>query len=313
MKCVPGRDVVFLDGTLQSQEGEILYVMGEILFCRKDQNATLFIGTRKITNTEVVIKSISKNNKRSDPWWEADALEKASKIEGVISILDCLQDKDHLYIVMPYMREGDFFSLIEKSKIPEDQARNFLEQMVHTLLRLKDELHLAHHDVSLENFMMDERNNLVMIDFGICVWENKEKKPYLYYGKPCYIAPELVYYKKINDIYASDIWSLGVCFYSMLTSSLLYENTSNNNYNKLMKGGISIILDNDPTISVEAKWLLCRMLNPDPSRRPSLDEMVHLVHKENNHCHNSWMLWLKSFFNGSNKTTRRNYRKSVLC
>lgn len=92
---------------------------------------------------------------------------------------------------------------------------------------------------------------------------------------------------------------------------LLYENTSNNNYKNLVKGGISNILDNDPTISVESKWLLGRMLNPDPSRRPSLGEMVHLVHKENNNNNNSHeKLITKVLYN---KTTRQNDRKCVLC
>jgi serine/threonine protein kinase len=309
MDRVKSREVVCRDNQLETPEGEMLYLMGETLSWKEDKTALLVCGTRKPDDARVVIKSLPLQNTLYDPWEEALTLQTASAVEGVIPLWECLHDADNLYLVMPFMEKGDMFSLVSEKALAEAQARHYLGQMVRVLLRLETETHLAHHDVSLENFLRDGQDNLVLIDFGISVWEKAERKRYLYYGKPCYIAPELVDHRRVHDVYAPDVWSLGVCFYSMLTARMLYETPSSKEFHQLEKGRASALLDRDRALSREAKWLLRRMLHPEPCRRPTLTEMVGLVEKETNHSF--WdSVWC---FNGGSRTTPQNDKTDAGC
>lgn len=302
------REVVSCPGKIKTPDGKILYIIGETIYSNKDESAKLMVATQKPSNTSVAIKALSLL-KENDPWRELEKFQKASTLEGVIPLLRCLQDKEYLYLIMPYMKKGDLFSLVEKrGELPEDQARTYLKKMADILIRLKQTFGIAHHDVSLENFMINDENDLLLIDFGISVCdEDKDKQhPHIYYGKPCYVAPELVHYNKDPDLYASDVWSLGVCFYNMLTAALLYEKPSTPEFRLLEKGCAYSILKQDKAISPEARWLICRMLNPDPSRRPPLHDIPMLSCKENNRVR-----W-KDCFNNNNKTINQNYKTCVL-
>lgn len=266
-----------LDGCrLEGQERS--YEIKKTLYSRRDTGTNLLLAIQYPEDVVVAIKElplVRKHCNKTNHWEEAVALQRASNVEGVIPLLDCMQDRDHLYLVMPYRRHGDLFSLVQKSPLPEPMARHYLYQMVEILLRLKQRYQMAHHDVSLENFML-MGDSLQLIDFGICVWEGRAQ-PSLYCGKPCYVAPELVHHREYVDIYAADIWSLGVCFYSMLTAMPLYENPMDSVYPLLEDGRTKALLHRNRWISREAKWLLYRMLHPDPACRPTLEEMLVLA------------------------------------
>lgn len=303
MKC---RNVVSSPGKLKTPDGEVVYTIGETIYVNKDMSVRMVRGIQETSNTVVAIKELPFMEYRSHQ--EVKVFEKASTLEGVIPLLECLQDGHYLYLVMPYMEKGDLFSLVENTEISEDQARTYLCQMASTLLRLKQTFGLAHHDVSLENFMINQEGNLLLIDFGICIHEDhKEQDPYLYCGKPCYIPPELAYRKKSPDIYASDVWSLGICFYSMLTSMMLYDKPASPEFKALGMGELHCILKQDKKISPGARWLLSRMLHQDPRHRPLLEDIPMLSCKENNHVR-----WDFRLFNKNNKTKNQNYKTCVL-
>lgn len=254
------------------------YTIQRSLYARRDIGTNLLLAVQQPGDTLVVIKELSllqHHCKTTNPYREASLLQMACNVEGIVPLLDCLKDADHLYLVMPFRRDGDLFSLVQHSPLPEWLARNYLRQMVDILLQLKMKCHIGHHDVSLENFLLvGER--LELIDFGICVQEDDDHS-HMFYGKPTYVAPELVHHRKHADIYASDVWSLGVCFYSMLTALPLYENPTDAVFSILEKGHIKTLLRDNPCLSPEAKTLLCRMLDPNPSLRPSLEEVLSLI------------------------------------
>lgn len=302
MKC---RQVVSSLEDLKTPDGKVVYTIGETIYVNKDGSVKMVCGIQETSNTIVAIKKLSLKEYQSHQ--ELKTFQKVSTLDGVIPLLECLQDEHFIYLVMPYMKKGDLFSLVEKTSLCEDQARDYLKQMSTILLLLKQTHGLSHHDASLENFMINQDGGLLLIDFGICIYENhKGKNPYLYCGKSCYISPELAYRKKNPDIYASDVWSLGICFYSMLTSGMLYNKPSSPEFKALEMGELHNILKKDDRISPEARWLLCRMLHQNPSRRPLLEEMPMLSCKENNRVR-----WDFSLYK-NNRTKIQNYKTCVL-
>lgn len=93
-----------------------------------------------------------------------------------------------------------------------------------------------------------------------------------------YLAPEVVY-EEPHDPFAADVWSLGVCLYTMLTGRPLYSSPSDQAFKVMARGGVRQVLalyeNFGLRVSQVAKDLLCLMLHADPSRRPTLEEVLH--------------------------------------
>jgi serine/threonine-protein kinase len=86
---------------------------------------------------------------------------------------------------------------------------------------------VVHRDLKPENIMVDERDNIKLIDFGIAMKEDARRLTYANIssavgagamGTPDYISPEQV--KGQRGDQRSDIYALGVMFYEMLTGSV---------------------------------------------------------------------------------------------
>lgn len=100
--------------------------------------------------------------------------------------------------------------------------------IVRTIALAMHEAHLAgvvHRDIKPANIMMDQRDNPIIIDFGLAfesvVLESNQSDPFI--GTPMYMSPE----QANGDLDAigplSDIFSLGVVLYRMLTNRLPFE------------------------------------------------------------------------------------------
>lgn len=83
---------------------------------------------------------------------------------------------------------------------------------------------LVHRDVKPENIVFDENDQPVLTDFGIAKAVNsatKMTKTGMSVGTPCYISPEQARGKHVDG--RSDLYSLGIIFYEMLTGDVPYK------------------------------------------------------------------------------------------
>ena len=62
-----------------------------------------------------------------------------------------------------------------------------------------------------------------MIDYGLGALYSEGEKLTENCGSPSYAAPEMMEEKKRYDPEKSDVWSMGVTLYAMLTGKLPYE------------------------------------------------------------------------------------------
>ncbi len=149
-------------------------------------------------------------------------LKLARKIghKNVCRMYDLNKEEGSYYITMEYVSGEDLKSLIRKiGQLSAGQAIPIAKQVCEGL----EEAHrlgIVHRDLKPKNIMVDEEGNARIMDFGIA--RSLEAKGVtdagVMIGTPEYMSPEQVEGKETDQ--RSDIYSLGVILYEMVTGSV---------------------------------------------------------------------------------------------
>ena len=139
--------------------------------------------TWRATGAEVAIKCIERTKYEQhcarhagrlneDPIKEVAVMNYVARAGGaayVLPMLGCYADDQAVYVIMPLCPHGDLFGVVEaQGALPERTAATYMGQIVAGLERLHA-LGLAHHDMSLENLLLDSERRAIIIDFGMAV------------------------------------------------------------------------------------------------------------------------------------------------
>jgi len=85
---------------------------------------------------------------------------------NIVKLTYVEEDIQFIYMFTEYCEKGDLYSHIEKYGYFEEQtAKKLFLQMVNAIEHCHKRLHLCHHDVKLENFVVDGQMNVKLIDF----------------------------------------------------------------------------------------------------------------------------------------------------
>jgi serine/threonine protein kinase/tetratricopeptide (TPR) repeat protein len=135
-----------------------------------------------------------------------------------------LNEKDNThFITMEYILGEDLKSLIRRmGKIPVEKALDITQQVCSGLKEAHD-LGIVHRDLKPQNIMIDKDGNAKIMDFGIArsVQMGGVTEAGLSFGTPDYMSPEQVKGQDVDQ--RSDIYSLGVSLYEMLTGTVPFK------------------------------------------------------------------------------------------
>ncbi|HTQ35752.1 MAG TPA: protein kinase [Steroidobacteraceae bacterium] len=129
---------------------------------------------------------------------------------------------DHAYLAMEYFPDGDLRRRIRAGVTPTD-ALDLAAQIAGAL----DALHGAgslHRDLKPGNVLMRGARRIALSDFGLAKnvgWELDITDPGLIFGTPHYMSPEQGHGEPVDG--RSDLYSLGVILYEMLTGEKPYS------------------------------------------------------------------------------------------
>eukprot|EP01130_Rhizamoeba_saxonica_P000979 TRINITY_DN10854_c0_g1_i1.p1 TRINITY_DN10854_c0_g1~~TRINITY_DN10854_c0_g1_i1.p1 ORF type:complete len:283 (-),score=46.52 TRINITY_DN10854_c0_g1_i1:24-872(-) len=127
-------------------------------------------------------------------------------------------------------------------------------------------MNISHHDFKPENVVYNpDTGDTKLIDFGMSVEFEPDKKLLYYSGSPLYMSPELLVNGRsaAHDPVKSDVWSCGVVFWYMLVGDLPWNVQT---MNELIIAVMSkLCWPND--ISPISKGILKRMLEKDANLR----------------------------------------------
>ncbi len=203
---------------------------------------------------------------------------------GVMKVLDSSK-RTRVYMVMEWV-DGKLLRTImsEQRPMPEERALRIAINILGALQHIHTR-GVAHRDLKPENIMVDDNDNIKLIDFGIASKSDARRLTFAklsqVMGTPDYISPEQVKGKRGDG--RSDLYSLGVILYEMLTGKVPF--TGANPFAIMNER----VLNNPPPprsinsqISPELQEIIYRALEREPTNRyKTADEFAwDLAHPE---------------------------------
>ncbi len=193
----------------------------------------LYLAQSGFDKKPYVLKAPSQNFSDDPHYLEGFVREQwvASRIQhdGAMKIFPRAAHSPFLYLVCEYI-EGQTLRqwLFDNPRPALDSVRGIVGEMV-AALRALQRLHMTHRDLKPENIMLTRAGRVKLIDFGTVhiggldevASPLREDRPV---GSADYIAPE--YLLGGNGAFHSDIFSLGVMVYEMLTGKLPFDLTA---------------------------------------------------------------------------------------
>jgi len=135
---------------------------------------------------------------------------------NIVKIYDLGVGDDHAHIAMEYLDGGNLKTRIEKG-INEHDAVAYIRQIASAIAEIH-KVGILHRDLKPGNIMLRGDGSIALIDFGLAKRMRLEMEitgSGEIFGTPYYMSPEQGH-GNVVDV-RSDIYSLGVIFYEMLT------------------------------------------------------------------------------------------------
>ena len=240
-----------------------------------------FLCENQSTNLACVIKQIvvegMSDKEKEDVFNEAAILGKLDhqNIIKLFEVFDSKVPKHTLNIVTEYADGGDLAEKIKSQNNKPFTEQEILDYFTQICLALKHihEKKIIHRDLKSGNVFLMKSGLVKLGDFGIAKgFQNTMDKAKTMVGTPYYLSPEIIENKPYDA--KSDIWSLGVLLYEMMTFKMPFNANSLPNLSlKIMRGNYA------PPPSVytrDLREIVSRCLMVNPSRRPRIQEILSM-------------------------------------
>ena len=249
--------------------------------------AAILVELRSNPSQMFVIKEIVighlKMSEQNAAKMEAEVLHQMSH-SNITMYIESFVENSKLYIVMEHADGGDLTGAIAKRRKsgvrwPEDEVMRIFVQLCLALKHVH-EANILHRDLKAQNVFLTSRGIVKLGDFGIAkVLDSGEDQARTQIGTPYYLSPEICESKPYGR--KSDVWSLGVILFELLTLEMPFQATS-------LPSLVHLICATEPPYhkvqapcnnSVERYSngmlaLVRSMLQKDPDRRPSVKQLV---------------------------------------
>jgi serine/threonine protein kinase len=189
----------------------------------------VYLGEQIYLKTHAAIKLVledSGDGKQAEAF-KAAFLQEARRIAAlrhphILRVLDFGMEASTPYLVMEYAAHG---TLLERhprgTRVSVDQVVSYTTQLAQAL-HYAHEARLIHRDVKPANVLLDERDTVLLSDFGIATIAHHTSSMHTgaYAGTAAYMAPEQLQGKPVP---ASDQYALAIMVYEWLCGQLPYQ------------------------------------------------------------------------------------------
>ena len=145
---------------------------------------------------------------------------------NIVTIYDAGEEHDLCYIAMEFLKGKDLAPYTKQPNLlPPDRVLSIVERVADAL-GYAHSMGIVHRDIKPANIMYEPESDTAKVtDFGIArITDSSKTKTGMVLGTPSYMSPEQLAGKKIDG--RSDLFSLGVTLYQMLSGRLPFEGES---------------------------------------------------------------------------------------
>jgi CHASE2 domain-containing sensor protein/predicted Ser/Thr protein kinase len=186
---------------------------------------------------------------------------------SIVTIHDVGDDGDLTYMAMEYLEGKDLDKFVKKeSLLPFRKVLSVVTEIANAL-DFAHKANVIHRDIKPANVMLLNNGHVKVTDFGIAkAISSSRTKTGVILGTPNYMSPEQIMGQKID--YRSDIFSLGVVFFQLITGELPFhgENLSGLLY-KITQVNHPSPRNYDPKIPKICEKILDKAMAKDPDKR----------------------------------------------
>ncbi len=187
--------------------------------------------------------------------------------KNIVRLYDIFAAEGVKFITMEFVEGEDLKTILKRGKPPVRDSVSILLQVCQGLEAAHAE-HVVHRDLKPPNIMVDANGRVAVMDFGLAhsTEEAGMTKTGILVGTPDYMSPEQALGRRVD--HRSDIFSLGLILYELLTGELPFRSES--------MIGTLVARTRDrarraselcPELDEGLDAILNRCLEPDPSAR----------------------------------------------
>eukprot|EP00331_Platyophrya_macrostoma_P004873 CAMPEP_0176416666 /NCGR_PEP_ID=MMETSP0127-20121128/6468_1 /TAXON_ID=938130 /ORGANISM="Platyophrya macrostoma, Strain WH" /LENGTH=641 /DNA_ID=CAMNT_0017796757 /DNA_START=31 /DNA_END=1956 /DNA_ORIENTATION=+ len=234
---------------------------------------TINLETKRVQAAKIITKDSLTKSRAKQKLISEIKIHKSLHHANIVNFEHVFEDHENVYILLEICTNQTLNDLIKRRKrLTELEVQCYVAQMISALKYMHNN-RVIHRDLKLGNLFLSSDMQIKIGDFGLAAkleFDGEKKRTIC--GTPNYIAPEILD-GKVGHSYEVDVWSLGVIIYTLLIGKPPFETSDVKTTYKKIKMNSYSFPEHVP-LSDAAKGLITRILNLDPARRPTLDEIL---------------------------------------
>jgi eukaryotic-like serine/threonine-protein kinase len=187
---------------------------------------------------------------------------------GIVTMFDVREEEPEPFLVMEYVKGQSLEALVsrENRTLPLSTTLKLVQEIAEAL-HYAHAQGVVHRDIKPANILVDENGNAKIADFGIAKLNQSSMTVHgQILGSPAYMAPEQLSEGSVDG--RSDLFSLGVIFYYMLTGHRPFQGNSTTTVCfKLVNHDPLPVSSFQPKLSPELDSIVLRAMAKDPEQR----------------------------------------------
>ncbi|WP_375485335.1 protein kinase [uncultured Jatrophihabitans sp.] len=188
---------------------------------------------------------------------------------NLVAVTDFVAEDGEPFIVMEYVEGTTLDDVLADGGVPVPRAAHIVGQVAGAVAAAH-EAGIIHRDIKPANIMVTRRDVAKLADFGIAhsAGDARLTRTGFFTGTVGYLAPELLDGSAASP--ASDVWALGAVLFETVEGRPAFQGDTT----PTLIAAIALRELPVPHRAPELAPLIARMLDRDPSRRASVDDVV---------------------------------------
>lgn len=205
----------------------ITYQTAEVSFKKlkeigqKGQNSEVYLVHDEHLDAELAVKQVKTDGFNEEHFlFEAQTLYKSSH-PNVVPIHYACKDKEHIYIAMPFYKNGSLGDIAKSANLSVRQIVRYAVQFLSGLNNVHSK-GLVHFDIKPDNILISDNNEALLSDFGYTknMDESGFTQPTAIYT--IHLPPEVTSTSDLDN--RSDIYQVGLTLYRLIVGDDSIEN-----------------------------------------------------------------------------------------